>query len=298
MGGSRPASVKRAIARIRQLSCLGLDGQLVMPHILRELHALVPSHANDFMWADTVGEISNAYSEHPDIAGLVPLFFAEFHGSREEEVCVSFREAMRRANGPAVQDFCERYVRVERRVFLGSAFHNEFLRPLGYYQRLTVTIREAGRSLGALLVNREEHDRPFTKAEAKSLEWIAPHIAHALAARGNFDFQLADADDHGLIIADTEGRIHHLSREANKLLLMVCHPRWSAAAMSNHPRSPALPPPVARICSELVRAVEGRTTTEMEGPPVWHHAMRGVVLPFAPTGWSPMQYVRPHLSSA
>ena len=41
----------RAAARFRQLCCLGLDREAVIPELLRELHALIPSFSNTFHFA-------------------------------------------------------------------------------------------------------------------------------------------------------------------------------------------------------------------------------------------------------
>jgi hypothetical protein len=59
MQRTRPDYVRRAVARIRQLSCLGLGGEAAVPEMLRELHGLVPAGSNIFAWAGAAGEITN-----------------------------------------------------------------------------------------------------------------------------------------------------------------------------------------------------------------------------------------------
>lgn len=49
------STAARAAARFRQLSCLGLGSEQVIPALLAELHAIIPSHANTFFFADGAG---------------------------------------------------------------------------------------------------------------------------------------------------------------------------------------------------------------------------------------------------
>lgn len=39
-------------ARIKQLCCLRLDSRVTMPAVLNELHKLIPTRADTFIWAD------------------------------------------------------------------------------------------------------------------------------------------------------------------------------------------------------------------------------------------------------
>jgi len=151
MQRTRPDSVRRAVARIRQLSCLGLGGEAVMPEMLRELHGLVPSHSNAFSWADAAGGISNSYAEHPGWADIGPLYFAEFYERREREAIFTFREVMHLRSGRSIWNF-DSFLKAERREFLRSAMFNEILRWLNDHHRLSITVREGVSALGALQI--------------------------------------------------------------------------------------------------------------------------------------------------
>jgi DNA-binding CsgD family transcriptional regulator len=273
MQRTRPDSVRRAVARIRQLSCLGLGGEAAVPEILRELHGLVPAGSNIFSWAGAGGEISNVYTEHPGWVHMGPLYFAKFYERREREVILTFSESMRLRDGPAVRHV-DSFLKVDRREFLRSSMFNEILRPVNDYQRLFVTVREGVRGLGGMLLGRGQHDPPFTGDEAKRLELIVPHIAHALAPRGNLDVELADTDDEGLIVAGLDGKILHLSPQAERLLLLTCNPQCSPGALARDAGHFVLPPPVVRICQNLVRAFKERLAEDIGeelAPPVWRH---------------------------
>lgn len=273
MQRTRPEAVRRAVARIRQLSCLGLGGEAVVPEVLRELHGLVPSGSNIFAWAGTAGEISNVYTEHPGWVHMGPLYFSEFYERREREVILTFSESMRLRDGPAVRHV-DSFLKVDRREFLRSALFNEVLRQVDDHQRLFFAVREGARGLGSILLGRGQHDPPFTKDEAKSLELIAPHIAHALAPRANLDVELADTDEEGLIVAGLDARILHLTPQAERLLLLSCYPQFSPDMRLRDAGRFVLPPPVVRICQNLARAFKERLAEDLWerlAPPVWHH---------------------------
>ena len=46
-------------ARIRQLCCLGLPGELLIASLLPTLRELVPSDSAGFFWVDARGEMQN-----------------------------------------------------------------------------------------------------------------------------------------------------------------------------------------------------------------------------------------------
>ena len=205
MQRTRPDSVRRAVARIRQLSCLGLGGEAAVPEMLRELHGLVPAGSNIFAWAGAAGEITNVYTEHPGWVHMGPLYFAEFYERREREVILTFSESMRLRDGPAVRHV-DSFLKVDRREFLRSAMFNEILRQVNDHQRLFVAVREGVRGLGGMLLGRGQHDPPFYRGRGKKrLELVVPHIAHALAPTGNLDVELADTEEEGLIVAGLDG---------------------------------------------------------------------------------------------
>jgi len=77
---------KHAVAYIRQLCCLGLGGQIIMPELLCALHAFIPSAANLFFWADENYQIGNVYFENSGIYSLLPLYFKEFYNSKEVQI--------------------------------------------------------------------------------------------------------------------------------------------------------------------------------------------------------------------
>lgn len=117
------ASTKRAIAAMRRLCCLGLGGEIAMPALLSELHALIPSTNNHFMWAGPDLELANVYGER-DLMQSLPLYFSEFLNKRERDVIYSFSEVMRRNRKSEVMTFHERALKVDQRIYEHHDFYN------------------------------------------------------------------------------------------------------------------------------------------------------------------------------
>ncbi len=258
MGASSSLSVseKRAIARIRRLCCLGLGGQIAIPALLGELHALIPSTNNHFMWAGPDLELANFYGEG-DLLQSMPLYFSEFHKKREQDVIFTFPDVMRRNRKSEVVTFDECFLKVDRRTYERHDFYNAILRPHGIDSMLHLKLAEHGRGLGILHVSRQNGDPEFEDRDRTFLEWIAPFAAHALAP-GRPDEQFVESEDRGLTIATPAGEIQHLSPQAHRLLVLAMHPELSSAAMPWVGPGPLLPPEVARLCQDLVQIFEDK----------------------------------------
>src|ERR1700730_14573108 len=141
-------TTRRAIASIRRLCCLGLGGQIAVPALLAELHALIPSYSNQFFWAGANQELANIYDEGDTLLPVVPLYLSEFHNKRERDVVFTFTETMRRSRGSEVMRYRESTVKVDKRGFEKHDFYNLAMRPTGLDDVLQLKVAERGRGLG------------------------------------------------------------------------------------------------------------------------------------------------------
>jgi DNA-binding CsgD family transcriptional regulator len=254
---------RKANARIKALCCLGLGGEAIMPALLRELHAYIPSHGNTFFWADESGALSNVYDENPESAAVGPLYIEEFYNRRECDVHSGFSSSMHRDMGVVNRD---RAVTVEKPAFYRSELYNVIFRPLRYDDFLRLIVRDGGRAMGALQLWRAPGDPPFTAEEERRLAALEPFIAHALIAPGALDVPLADSGQSGLIIADGKGKPLYLSPEGRRLLFLANHPR---IAPGQAPIEPALlPQAVVGICESLSEVFAGEPQAS---PPRYRH---------------------------
>jgi DNA-binding CsgD family transcriptional regulator len=242
------SAAARAAARFRQLSCLGLGSEMVIPALLNELHALIPSHANTFFFADKSGGTANIHFENPGFAKLFPLYQTEFLERRDREFKgLSFSEAARTQFG--VREF-KTSVSVDENAFHRSDMYNLILRPAGNDSNfLRLVFRDGGRVLGALSMWRSSGAGVWTSGEKQLLASLESFFVHALTAHAASEAPLVDSGSSGLIIASPEGKPVYSSAEGRRLLFYATHARIGPAAANG--KQDVLPPPVVRLCRTL-----------------------------------------------
>jgi DNA-binding CsgD family transcriptional regulator len=253
----RPTPDKKAIASIRRLCCLGLGSQIAVPAILGELHALIPSYCNNFLWAGLHQELANLYDEGDVLLPVLPLYINEFHNKREREIVFTFTETMRRSRRSEVMRYREKTLKVDEKRFENHDFYNLAMRPTGIHDALQLAVAEHGRSIGLLNISRAQRDPEFTERDRQLLLSLAPFFAHAQVPSST-DERMVESEDRGLVIATPAGEIEYLSPQAGRLMAMAQHPVLLAPGVSLPGPGAALPPTVMRLCHDLVRIFEDK----------------------------------------
>jgi DNA-binding CsgD family transcriptional regulator len=251
----------RAQAHIKQLCCLGLGGEAVIPAVLRELHALIPSHGNQFMWATDDLQLANLYCEIPDIVDVGPLYLEKFYNRDDREIG-GFSDTLRRLHGVDTRDEA---LTIDLRDYYNGDLYNLVLRPLRADDFLRLVVREGGKPIGAVVLYRDAKAPPFRPADARHLAALEPFIAHALTKQPNIEMTLVESGETGLIIANGAGRLVYLSPEGRRLLFLATHPQLNGTSA---PEGLALPSPVARIWRSLTAIFAG---DEDASAPVYQH---------------------------
>ena len=146
---AKSKSTARAEGRFKQLCCLGLDSEAVMPALLQELHAVVPSLANTFYFLDEAGATTHIYLENTEYLPLLPVYWQLIHERADREFKgLSFSEAARTQYG--VHTF-EMAVQVDRATYQRSECYNLTERVVGYDMNfLRLVVRHGGRVLGGV----------------------------------------------------------------------------------------------------------------------------------------------------
>lgn len=254
----------QAESRIFQLCCLGLSSEVVMSALLEELHHLVPSYSNSFMWSDEGGQVSNVYEENPDWLSVQPVYVEHFYNTLERAVHPGFSAAIRSKRGVVPHgDF----FLVDQRTLRRSDFYNLVMRPMNCDRLLQLFVHDGIRPLGVLQMQRGPKEREFTDAEALRLGRLAPFLAHALAARPPPDATATvESGESGLIMVDTQGRLLGCSPQGRRLLYLATHPDLRHCVPDASPA--CLPPAVLRICMDLVAVGKGDVAAP---PPVIRH---------------------------
>jgi len=142
--------------------------------------------------------------------------------------------------------------------------HNQILRPVQWDRMLYLSILDHGRPLGALNFGRPENAPDFSQREIRLLEAVMPFVAHALTDRVR-DGPCVETDEAAIIIANSRGKVVHLSHHARSLLLKAQYSLVSPQ-VAHRMRSDVLPGAVVRLCGMLSSEDED---TLLPAPPVW-----------------------------
>ena len=247
-----------SVARIEQICCLGLTGQVFIPALLGELHACIPSSNNMFHWVDENLRVVNTCSERPP--ELLPLYLNEFLNKRECEAFPGTSEMLARRKGA----YDMRDVAYEN--YYRSTIYNELSRPAGFHHLIAVPIRENGQALGLLALGRGIRDAEFQEQDKTLLDRLAPFVAHGLHNATPVQHQLVEHPESGLIILDREKRVQLVSQRARHLLFLCNNPQITSDSAKG--AGLAIPPELGFVVDRL-KAIYRSST--VHAPPVWQH---------------------------
>ena len=247
-----------SLARIEQVCCLGLDGQVFVPALLRELHTLVPSINNVFHWVNGRQQVVNVFSEMPP--GVLPRYLQEFLNKREREAFPGVSELVARYSGVFTME------EIAYEHYYQSAFYNEILSPAGYHHVVAVVIREQSHPLGLLVLHRGRKDKPFQDKEKILLESLIPFIAHGMGNAIPIRYPLVEHPESGLMILDRQKRLHYISQRARHLLFLSRYPQIVPDSVKD---SDLTIPPELNAVVDRLQAIYRNSPAYT--PPVWRH---------------------------
>jgi DNA-binding CsgD family transcriptional regulator len=238
-------------ARIRQICCLGLPGEILMASLLPALRELVPSDSAAFFWVDSRGEMSNMYAERMLPPEVMSLYFDRYYDGRE----ASFRRAfLERASQPeGVVDM------IPDAQLLRSDYYNEIQRKLDAHHVLYGIVREQGSALGQLSLYRSSDAAAFGSRERADLSSVMRYVAHGIAggdARPDASFTFQDSDDEAMLVIDRAGRVRHASQKGRRLLVLATTSQINPASLKGA---------VGERASQALRALCGKLESIARG---------------------------------
>ena len=225
MPRSDTGASKRVLARIQRLCCLGIGGEMLVPHLMREVRSLVPSRHGVFYWAGSNFEITNTYHTLPP--AIMKLFFEEFFMTDRQTSVVKTLGVCKDWSPFTVVRQLEQNLVVDRPTFLRSEFYNDLWRTAEIHETLTLVVRLAGRLHGWLDVCRAAGEPPFGLHDIKMLEAIVGFVAHGMTRVMAGEEVFTDSEDRALLVADPDGTVRHADGFARGLLTMALNPRLS-----------------------------------------------------------------------
>lgn len=201
------------LAYIRQLSCLGLPGQTLVPALLKSVREYVGAESAGFFWVDTRGDMTDLYAERVLPAPLMKLYFERHYDGPELSFRDSFRKRARASDqviSSSADDALQR-----------TSYYNEILRHLDAHHMLYAIIRDQGSPLGQLSLYRPRSSTAFGHGERAALTEVSRYVAHAVARNTMPEpagSSFLDTEDEGLVLVDQKGRIVQGSSSALMLL--------------------------------------------------------------------------------
>jgi DNA-binding CsgD family transcriptional regulator len=217
------------LAHIRQLCCLGIPGQTLMPALLRALREFVNADSAGFFWVDASGNMTNLYADRMLPPGLMKLYFERHYDGPEFPFRQSFLHRASAAEPVSSGS--------PSAALLRTTYYNEILRHLDAHHTMYAVIRDQGDALGQLSLYRARNAPAFTATERTAIRDISRYVAHAvnrpaeLSAQGQF----VDCDDEGMVIVDARCTIVRATASSLNLLSMATRREFS----------PRMPPLVA-----------------------------------------------------
>ncbi len=215
-------------AQIRQLCCLGLPAETLMPRLLPLIRQLVPADSAGFFWVDSSGDMHNLYAERMLPNEQMRLYFEHFYDSDEHPFR---REFLARVQAGIEVDSRSADAALQR-----TAYYNEILRELDAHHVLYGVVRDHGAALGQISLYRSRKSSEFDAKARADLGSILHYVSHAVAARHGVGGGLAieqdaessngapqqlDTDDEAVLMAHFDGRLLHASEQARRLLVQA-----------------------------------------------------------------------------
>lgn len=261
-----PKSGARTLASIRQLCCLNLHEELLVPNLLDALHAWIPADTRHFIWADQKTLMPANYTGDGFTAvDVMQRYFT--HNSKIDYpgVAPAFPTLMRTFTSGTFghgNEGVESYLR--------SDMYQDVLRPLGGRYMLYMVVRDQnGHPRGHLSLLRRASDRPFGEAERQKLVQLDPYLRHAFSVRALAEPFGESLAAEGMAVLNEDGTLRYQDKAARKLLWMASHEQIDTMALI-HLDGRGITPHMRRLHQRLAGVFRGHDVP----PPAIEHKNR------------------------
>lgn len=228
-----------ALAYLRQLCCLGLAAELLVPEFLRAISLVVPSEFNVLTFVDGMLSATSA----------IPAYFdPEFPNLCLENLRVYWTSEKLKS---AAQWFTRHSVFTnedgpDQRFYASNLY--QFFRRYDSHYAVVAPVVQHGKPVAMLCVTRPIVHKAFTAKEQQLCVQLASYLAHGLQAPVAEIFEYGNPGLSGLVIASLDGTIQYLNDSARRLLALA---RDSIATARDYPKETILPAQVMRLCRDL-----------------------------------------------
>jgi DNA-binding CsgD family transcriptional regulator len=204
---------------IRQLCCLGVGGEQLMPALLKAVRLLVGADSAAFFWVDASGEMTSLFAERLLPAPVRQVYFERFYDSGEASFKRAFAERVRQPESVLAVS--------ASRDAEQSDYYNEVMRHLDAHHVLYGIVREQGRAIGQLSLYRPKSASTFGPAERAELASIMRYVSHGVCnrARDEGGQPFVDSGDDAVLVVSENGDLRQLPAPAQKLLALAAQGR-------------------------------------------------------------------------
>jgi hypothetical protein len=207
----------KAIAYLRQLCCLGLSKEVVIPEFLRAVQTVLPSNSNTFTGVD--GRLMPAYHilgfDSSEIGKLTAIVMPSYFTLEKLQRTALWFAQHPVLTDPAVWD--ESFYRL-------SDLYNLVMCRCDQHHGLSAPVLCGGQPNGMLNLFRPKHQKPFDATEQALFLRLLPYLSHALRVPDSKTIQYSENGSTGLLIMDVEGTIQFQSHTGKLLLNLACNP--------------------------------------------------------------------------
>ena len=238
------------LVHIRQLCCIGLPGQALMPALLRAIRDYVPADSAGFFWVDAEGDMTNLYADRMLPPGKMRTYFERHYDGKEHPFRHAFLQ--RAANKDAVTSVSA------SSDMSATAYYKEILKELDAHHVLYAIVRDHGNALGQLSLYRSRRSIAFSAADRSAIGDIIHYVSHAVSRPRELaaDMEFVDADAEGMVICDFDGQIIEASAKSLHLLSMALQREFNRHSPPLA-TGDTLPESVRHLLMQLQRALEG-----------------------------------------
>ncbi|MFZ4704043.1 MAG: helix-turn-helix transcriptional regulator [Candidatus Methylumidiphilus sp.] len=246
-----------ALTYIRQLCCLGLGKEAVIPELLRSVKAVIPSDSNVFVGLDENQFPAYAIPEY-FVPEALEVYTTETERLHHPEL---IRRIFRWFENHAVLDD----PRILADDFYDSDYYHLVWKPCNQYHAIQGIV---GNMEGMLFLCRPKTQRPFGNSEKEIFTHLLAYVTHGLSARRNIEVEFIGESQSGMMILDASGKVNYISESAKKLLNLANGPLYpTREAFRTLGQKPEIPAAIQQICRNLDGIFKGRQAI----PPMFTH---------------------------
>jgi DNA-binding CsgD family transcriptional regulator len=244
------------LAYLRQLCCLGLPKEALLPEFLKQVKSVIPSDFNMLNGTNKHFIPTYCIPETPvDKLDEIYLETNRLFWTQEKVL-----RCMKWMNCHAT--ICD--IRIVDENYKKTEMYNVFLTMLNIHHMIHTPVTNNGVPVGMLTISRPRSARAFNKQEETLWVYLAAYVSHALQTQNRDDIQYCENGESGMLVMDTEGTILFQSEMAKRLLMLA---RYPLITIDEDTNQHDVMLKLVQLCRNLKAIFQGQNAA----PPSWSH---------------------------